>query len=312
MIDPIDPYRTTALVDGPAGRIAVIDHGGHGPDVLLLHGANRTALDWQALLPHLPGLRLVAMDLRGHGRSQAPADGDYGWASHLADVDAVIQALGLREPWLIGHSLGGMIAVRHAATHPGCPGIVDLDGFGSGVPSLYPGLAPSEVAARRAEQLALYAALPAVSADAGELLARARASAKRLGWAPDVEEAGVLRSLAPATGGGVAVRPAPSTLPALMAPIDGWDMFAEVRSLRCPVLLVQGGRTPELGHLPVRVRELTEALIAGIGRELAALRAEAGHVRAVSLDRAAHMLHLDEPAVVAALVREAVLGDARH
>ncbi|MDH6126164.1 alpha/beta fold hydrolase [Kitasatospora sp. GP82] len=81
-----DPRLTADTVEGPAGRIAVVDHGGDGPDVLLLHGATRTLLDWEAVRPHLPGLRLVAMDLRGHGRSDTPADGDYGWAGQPADA----------------------------------------------------------------------------------------------------------------------------------------------------------------------------------------------------------------------------------
>ncbi|NBE94767.1 alpha/beta fold hydrolase [Nonomuraea sp. KC401] len=62
------------MIDGPAGRLAVTDHGGHGPDVVLIHGANRSPLDWEPLRRHLPGARLVAYDLRGHGRSDAPAD----------------------------------------------------------------------------------------------------------------------------------------------------------------------------------------------------------------------------------------------
>ena len=40
-------------VDGPAGSLAVVDHGGDGPDVVLLHGANRTLRDWTPVLDHL-------------------------------------------------------------------------------------------------------------------------------------------------------------------------------------------------------------------------------------------------------------------
>ncbi|MER8188374.1 alpha/beta hydrolase [Kitasatospora sp. NPDC094015] len=268
------------------GGLAVLDHGGDGPDVLLLHGANRTALDWQPVLPHLPGLRLVAMDLRGHGRS-APAT-SYGWDEHLGDVDAVIHGLGLHRPWLVGHSLGGMIAVRYAATH-GCAGVVDLDGFGGGMPTTYTGLTPRQVAERRAEQIALYAAAPAVT-DPVQIEARARAAAEHFGWDPQEEAVRARRALG---------RPLPAQLPLLMAPLDGYDLFAEVRTLRVPTLLIAGARAPELGHLPPRLRELTEALVRGITAELAALPP---HIAVARLESAGHMLHLDTPAQVGALI----------
>ncbi|MER6026203.1 alpha/beta hydrolase [Streptomyces sp. NPDC001851] len=267
---------------------AVLDHGGEGPDVLLLHGANRTALDWEPVRPHLPGVRLVAMDLRGHGRS-APAS-TYAWEDHLADVDAVTRGLGLRRPWLVGHSLGGMIAVRYAVSRD-CAGVVDLDGFGGGVPTLYPGLTPQEVRERRAEQIALFAGAPAAT-EPGQLEARARAMAERFGWDPEHEVARARRSEG---------RPLPDELSALMAPLEGYDLFAEVRGLRIPALLVVGGRAPDFDHLPQHIRELNEALVRGIGRELAALP---GHVRVVRLESAGHMVHLDEPARVGKLIRE--------
>lgn len=119
-------------VTGPPGDLAVADHGGDGPDVVLCHGANRTLLDWERLRPHLTGMRLVSYDLRGHGRSDPPADEDYGWAAHLADLDAVTEALALENPRVIGHSLGGMIALCHGQRRPDCPGVVDLDGLGGG------------------------------------------------------------------------------------------------------------------------------------------------------------------------------------
>lgn len=276
-------------VEKRIGGIAVLDHGGAGPDVLLLHGANRTALDWEPLRAHLPGLRLVAMDLRGHGRSERVES--YEWDDHLADVGAVVRESGLRRPWLVGHSLGGMIAVRYAASARPCAGVVNLDGFGGGVPSLYPGLTPQEVGRRRSEQIALYAGAPAATGPA-QVEAQARAMAARFGWEAEAEVQRARRA------GGF---PVPAELPALMAPLEGYDLFAEVRGLRVPALLVAGGRMPEVGHLPQEIRELTEALVRGIGRELAALPDRVGVAR---LESAGHMVHLDDPARVGGLIRE--------
>lgn len=303
----IDSEHSTSMVAGPVGRIAVIDHGGDGPAVVLLHGAHRTLLDWEATRPYLSGLRLIAIDLRGHGRSDPPADDDYGWDAHLADLDAITTALDLGNPYLVGHSLGGMIALRYAATRPGCPGVVNLDGFGGGTS----GLSAAEVTRRRADQMAVFTATAGPehldTAQARELIDRSRTAAAALGWDPDLAEAHTRRCLIPLADGRYTHRPAARTLPALMAPLDGWDMFAEVRGLSCPALIVQGGRRPTLDHLPPQIQELTESLLMGINREMNALRRETGHIQATRIEDAAHMVHLDAPQRIGRLIRTFVL-----
>jgi pimeloyl-ACP methyl ester carboxylesterase len=82
-----------------------------GRPVLLIHGLSQCGLAWGRQLHSDLGneLRLVAMDLRGHGRSDRPDDG-YGEASLWADdVHAVITALGLQQPILCGWSYGGVV-----------------------------------------------------------------------------------------------------------------------------------------------------------------------------------------------------------
>lgn len=104
------------------------DHGGTGPDVLLLHGSGRTRHDWDGFAPLLRehGYHPVAMDLRGHGES---GPGPWSWPSVLADVASV--AARLHEPALVGHSVGGMVAALWATEHPECPLAVNIDGHGS-------------------------------------------------------------------------------------------------------------------------------------------------------------------------------------
>lgn len=302
-------------VRGPAGGIAVLDHGGTGPDVVLLHGGNRTLLDWEPLRPHLVGFRTVAYDLRGHGCSDTPADEDYGWAAHLADLDAVIGALGLDSPRVVGHSLGGMIAVCHAARSSGCPGVVDLDGFGGVVPGMYPGLPAEDVLRLHREQVDLAAAAlgPDVldAEQAATVVEQADGRARLLGLETGLEKATARRTLEPSgLSGHVRRKPAPSAQTALVAPLEGWSAFDVLREeVTCPVLLVHGVQPPPLSHLPDEYRVLNEALIAGVVRELAALPreggpdAQEGPVRVARVEEAGHLLHLQSPERVGGLVR---------
>ncbi|NLU67561.1 alpha/beta hydrolase [Streptomyces sp. HNM0574] len=299
---------TETEIAGPAGPIAVVDGHGDGPDVVLCHGGNRTLLDWEPLLPHLSGFRTVAYDLRGHGRSASPGDGDYSWDAHLADLDAVIAATGLDSPFVVGHSLGGMLAVCHAARTPSCPGAVDLDGFGGSLPGTHPGLSPEETERRMRRQVAeLAAALgPDVVDEAytATLDAQAGQRATALGVDPERERATARRAREPVPGG-VRRKPAPSEQPALVAPLLGWSVFTELRALGGrPALLVRGANPPPTEHLPEEYRELTESLLLGIGREFAALRAARGPVRTAEVAGTGHMLHLQAPDTVGPLVRD--------
>ncbi|RYD29376.1 MAG: alpha/beta fold hydrolase, partial [Lysobacteraceae bacterium] len=73
---------------------------------------------WDAALPHLlPRFRLLRVDTRGHGASDAP-DGDYDLAMFADDVAAVMQAAGIATAAVAGVSLGGMIAMQLALDHP--------------------------------------------------------------------------------------------------------------------------------------------------------------------------------------------------
>jgi non-heme chloroperoxidase len=103
----------TYRVSGGGGVVLFVEETGNpsGRPVLFLHGISQCRLAWERQLRSDLGrdLRLVAMDLRGHGLSEKPRDG-YGdgglWA---ADVQAVITSLELDRPILCGWSYGGVV-----------------------------------------------------------------------------------------------------------------------------------------------------------------------------------------------------------
>lgn len=98
-----------------------------GPPLLLLHAMTQA---WDAWLPVIPALAnhfsIVAADLRGHGQSDHPTTG-YHLADYAADVVALTDALGWRQPAVIGHSLGGSVARMAEAWHPGWAGRIVIE-----------------------------------------------------------------------------------------------------------------------------------------------------------------------------------------
>lgn len=99
---------------------------------VLVHGWGDTGETWQFLVDRLaPRRNCVAIDLRGFGRTQRPDDG-YWFPDYLADLDAMLDRLSADAPVdLIGHSMGGNIAMLYAGVRPHrVRRLVSLEGFG--------------------------------------------------------------------------------------------------------------------------------------------------------------------------------------
>jgi pimeloyl-ACP methyl ester carboxylesterase len=100
-------------------RVRVLSHG-RGPAVVLLHGVSESAAIWAPLFTKLRHFRLLAVDLPGHGLSD-PIVFRRGQVREHARrlVDDILDALGLDQVPVIGHSLGSMFALWHVATGSG-------------------------------------------------------------------------------------------------------------------------------------------------------------------------------------------------
>ena len=100
-------------------RVRVLSHG-RGPAVVLLHGASESAAIWAPLFTKLRQFRLLAVDLPGHGLSD-PITFRRGQVREHARrlIEDILDALGLDEVPVIGHSLGGMFALWHVASGSG-------------------------------------------------------------------------------------------------------------------------------------------------------------------------------------------------
>nr|WP_158882379.1 alpha/beta hydrolase [Amycolatopsis anabasis] len=98
-------------------RTDVVDFGGEGPPILLLHGLMGRARTWWSVAQWLVRYgHVVGIDARGHGRG--PAEGPWHTERFVADLAAFVRELDEGPVVVIGHSMGGLHAWGLAATHP--------------------------------------------------------------------------------------------------------------------------------------------------------------------------------------------------
>lgn len=98
------------------GLRLVYDDTGEGPPILCLAGLTRSALDFDYVLPHLTGARVIRLDYRGRGRSDHGRPEDYTIPVETRDVVELLDHLGLDRAAVIGTSRGGLVAMLLAAT----------------------------------------------------------------------------------------------------------------------------------------------------------------------------------------------------
>lgn len=110
----------TSWVPGPGGTLRVAERHPEGRmGVIFVHGLGGRLEHWSAQLAGLgPALRAVAVDLPGHGESDAAADGDYSVPALAAALGAAVDACALRRVVVVGHSLGALAAIEYAAGRP--------------------------------------------------------------------------------------------------------------------------------------------------------------------------------------------------
>lgn len=93
-------------------------HTGHGPALLLIHGIGDSSETWRGVIPRLAEhFTVIAPDLLGHGRSDKPR-ADYSVAAYANAMRDLISVLGVDRVTVVGHSLGGGVAMQFAYQYP--------------------------------------------------------------------------------------------------------------------------------------------------------------------------------------------------
>lgn len=277
---------TSHAIDAGGLLLHARERAGSGPAVLLLHGwmDHSHGFDW--LADALPAdWRLLALDFRGHGFSaQLPKGGSHQLTDHVADVEAAVRHFGLEKLHLVGHSMGGNVALAWAAARPGrveSLTVIESLGTSGGEP---------ERAVRRLREFCdeLFKpvrrrAWPTVE-DAGRRVAEANSS-----YSPRSAQHMARWGTFPFEGG-VAFAADPLVKRTSGMVYDEAQVLALLRAVEARVHVVRGtaGMT------------LDDALM---NRRLEALR----HPQVTTIE-GGHHVHLDSPAAVAAVVRRAVAG----
>jgi pimeloyl-ACP methyl ester carboxylesterase len=131
-----DTFTSRFIDTGQIRMHAVV--GGEGPPLLLVHGWPENWYAWRLMMPALArDFRVVAVDQRGMGLSDKPADG-YDAGTLANDLVALMDALGHPRFAVVGHDTGYLIGYALAADHPdrvGCVALAELPGPFGATPS---------------------------------------------------------------------------------------------------------------------------------------------------------------------------------
>ena len=270
-------------VPGKDVRLRATRWLGEGVPVLLLHGLASSRRFWDLVVPGLAGLRVVALDQRGHGDSERP-DGPYDGATVVADALTALDALGLSRVVVVGHSWGASTALRLAATAPErVLAVVAVDG----------GLGSARDAGASRAQARERLTPPRTALPPEQLRAMVSAGPLSPWWSDDV--AGALLPLFSVGADGLARARLP--FEAHMAIVDDLldgDAAALLPDVRCPAWLVSC--------------EPVSGDDAWAERKVAALQQAGGLLARPRLLRWSGALHdvpLQWPALVSGLVRAA-------
>ena len=246
--------------------------------VVLLHGVGDHARIWDPVTAALAdGARTLALDLRGHGDSAWSPDRSYAREAFFRDLERVMRDLGEPETVLVGHSLGGSLALEYASRYPESVSRLVLVDVG---PEL------GAPAVRRLRQ-GLRDQLP-VFAD----VAAYRAHLAARYWLADPEALGEFARHGARPGpGGVIPKLDPAAVGVLEDRDAGRDVWAELGRVRCPTLVLRATGSAVLARATAQ-KMVEEALALGSLEEV---------------PRSGHALLLDNPGDAADRIRRFLL-----
>jgi pimeloyl-ACP methyl ester carboxylesterase len=240
-------YLDTIFRDSEVA-IGVRDYGGTGWPIVLLHGGGRNLADWRDIALLLtPQHRVVCMELRSHGQS-TPGDTVWRFEDAVADLEALVAHFNLDNPFVVGHSLGGIVGTLYGATHPQGRGVVNIDGVGVSIPHRFPVSDPAQARQSLVSMIeGLVSTQPTESLPDSQLLTHEQVEERIAAVRQQQEEQGnnpaasvdyATRSYYLRPDGYYQENPSARAVHALSLAIMGFDLFAVTPQVRCPLLFL--------------------------------------------------------------------------
>lgn len=249
-----------------------------GRPVVMLHGIRGYAETFAGLAAALqPGVRIIAFDLRGRGGSDWDPEGNYYTDTYVADLEGIVGRLGLTQFDLLGHSLGGIIAIVYAARHPRRVRRLVIEDAGPGAFESSPGA--TRIRTEFSTTPGHFASWDAASAFMREL---------RPTLSEEARQQRLKNMLKPAVQGGFTWRYDHAGIGAARLnpdPERGVDLVPYVQAIACDTLVVRGGRSDYLQP------DMEQRMLALNPR-----------LRAVAIPDAGHYVHDDQPELFAQAV----------
>jgi pimeloyl-ACP methyl ester carboxylesterase len=273
------------VVSGPV-KLAAYRFGGKGEVLLMAHATGFCGGVMQPLASHLSEtFECVAFDERAHGSSEPPPDGDFDWQHFGEDVLAVVNQLELEHAYGLGHSCGGAALLMAEIARPGT-----FQGLYCFEPVIYPSDAPLEPSLEDnpLSQGALRRRRRFTSREEAYKNFSSKPPFDRL--SPDALWAYVECGFAE-DDQGVVLRCDPENEAQVYAHGFSHDTFSHLREVKIPVVLACGSETDAFG----------EEILSMYADRLAS-------PTVVVLDGLTHFGPLEDPEMVAASVKETLLG----
>jgi pimeloyl-ACP methyl ester carboxylesterase len=259
--------------------------------LVMLHGWMDVSASFQFVVDALgDGWRVIAPDWRGYGLTErSPAD-SYWFPDYLADLERILDAVARDPAVLVGHSMGGNLALLYAGIRPGrVRAVVNLEGFG--LRETRAAQAPGRYA-QWLDELQAGAALRDY-ASAADVVARLRRNNPRLTAARAEFLARHWAQQQPDGRWAVAGDPAHRIVNPVLYRLD--EVLACWARIACPVLWVRADDTDVLRHV---ADDPAAAL-----REVERRRAAIADVEEVVIEDAGHRVHHDQPERLAQVIR---------
>lgn len=251
--------------------------------MVMLHPSSGYGRIWDHTARSLqPDFRIIAPDQRGHGDTDKP-EGGYSGEDFTADLRGLVQALGLGKIVIVGHSLGGRVAMIYAGLYPDEVSHIVLVG-GPHYSSLF------EISGERERRAAVAGPMRPLTKFASADEAQAYLRRARPTWTGEAVRHAVLHNMNHQPDGSVEFKYDPEKVALGLSHIPD-DLTEYVRRITCPVLFARGPNSPQL---PIeRAREAADLF---------------ANCRIVDVEDSEYWIECENPAALARVIREFVTG----